>query len=49
VIYSEVQKRVEENREALPPSFSVEQMLDAAVMASQVRDEVDAAVDELQK
>jgi hypothetical protein len=39
-------ERVEALRESLPSDFPVEKWLDAAVMASQVRDEVDSIVEE---
>jgi hypothetical protein len=44
-------ERVEALRESLPSDFPVEKWLDAAVMASQVRDEVDSIVktDEVKK
>lgn len=38
-------ERVEANRESLPAEFPVEKWLDAAVMASQVRDQVDSTED----
>jgi hypothetical protein len=44
-------ERVEALRESLPAEFPVEKWLDAAVMASQIRDEVDSVVkaDEVKK
>jgi len=45
----DARERVDALRDSLPSDFPVEKWLDAAVMASQVRDQVDSSVDALEK
>ena len=48
-ILVEARERVDALRDSLPSDFPVEQWLDAAVMASQIRDEVDSVEKDLEK